>query len=145
MNKPTFYLIAALLSILTLTSCGDTPEKFIEDQAEHIEDLTSILSDYETGKISEREVVIEMAKWAAKWEEFDERLDKLEEDGNITDASQFYTSHKSTLLPPLEELGEITERIDNVGRFSQPMNNVLEKNLEGNKSFGHIFSLIFMM
>jgi len=76
-----FYPFCLLLfSILTLTSCGDSHKKLIEDEVSHIDELTAIINDLADGKTSEANTLAAIDEWAKQHKQFHDRLEALNAD-----------------------------------------------------------------
>ena len=68
-----------LLPMLFMTSCSDSREKILEDYLDTGEEMLELLQAYDSGKVSEGEVIEELGKLKEIGEELSERVKALEE------------------------------------------------------------------
>lgn len=72
--------LLASLSILLLASCGDSPEKLMQDKIDYIGDMAEVIDGLAEGKLSSSEATEKIKELASKEEEFVEREKKLFKD-----------------------------------------------------------------
>lgn len=130
MGKPFLYLCCVLISIASMTSCRDTPEKVTRNFIKQYDELSLILNKTSNDELSSYEAVEKIEAWKKQLDKLMNRRDDLYQGDPYKDDYGAYLDEidSSTLLDHRERLDVCVKAMHNL-RMSGKFTAILESTI----------------
>jgi len=119
-------IFAVCFSILLLSSCGDSPDKLMDDQVSWIKEMTDTLNDVADGKISSSKATQKIKTLGKQGEKFVERKTALNKSASPEQLVEAAKEHSKETGQAFRGYMEAVSKLSASGRMTRELADAIE-------------------